>query len=71
MKYWNRFLSILYTLVILYICSQLIILGWGLWELNEVALATVFFALAIWVFWWPDPNDRKINNSIRNPYNKK
>jgi len=71
MKRYSAFITRLVWFFRLLITANLIILAYGLWHGDNTAETVLIMCCAVAVFAWPDAADRKINNRIKNIYNKK
>lgn len=56
------------AVVAIYVLWLIYIYAKALWVLDPATIITIGFCLALYVFGWPDPNDRKINHKIKSPY---
>lgn len=68
MKRYATFITRLIWFFRILLTANLIILAYGLWTGDNTAEAVLIMCCAVAVFAWPDSADRKINQSIKNPY---
>ena len=68
MKRWANFIAWAFRAFFFFTLANVVILIYGLWQGNPTAQTIALICLAVALLIWPDPQDRKINSSLKNPY---
>lgn len=68
MKRYANFITWTIRAAAIFALANVVILIYGVGQGNPTAQTFALIILAVALLLWPDPQDRKINSEIKNPY---